>query len=50
MKKKLKENNFILKNNKITHKLKHKDINKILNKIYKNHNLYSTLNKIKLYK
>jgi hypothetical protein len=43
-------NNFILKNNKITQRLKNKDINKNLNKIYKNYNLYSTLNKIKLYK
>jgi hypothetical protein len=43
-------NNFILKNNKITHRLKNRDINKNLNKIYKNYNLYSTLNKIKLYK
>jgi len=43
-------NNFLLKNNKITQKLKNKDIIKNLNKIYKNHNLYSTLNKIKLYK
>lgn len=43
-------NNFILKNNKITQKLKNKDIIKNLNKIYKNYNLYSTLNKIKLYK
>jgi hypothetical protein len=43
-------NNFLLKNNKVTHKLKNKDIIKNLNKIYKNYNLYSTLNKIKLYK
>lgn len=43
-------NNFILKNNKITQRLKNKGINKNLNKIYKNYNLYSTLNKIKLYK
>lgn len=45
-------NNFILKNNKITNKLKNKDIIKNivinLNKIYKNYKLYSTLNKIKL--
>ena len=43
-------NNFILKHNKITQRLKNKDINKNLNKIYKNYNLYSTLSKIKLYK
>jgi hypothetical protein len=43
-------NNFILKYNKITQRLKNRDINKNLNKIYKNFYLYSTLNKIKLYK
>lgn len=43
-------NNFILKNNKVMQRLKNKDIIKNLNKIYKNYNLYSTLNKIKLYK
>jgi len=43
-------NNFTLKNNKITQRLKNKNINKNLNKIYKNYNLYSILNKIKLYK
>lgn len=43
-------NNFILKNNKVMQRLKNKVIIKNLNKIYKNYNLYSTLNKIKLYK
>jgi hypothetical protein len=40
-------NNFILKNNKITQRLKNKDITKILNKIYKNYKLCLTLNKVR---
>lgn len=40
-------NNFILKNNKVTNKLKNKDILKNLNKIHKNYILCLTLHKIK---